>query len=430
MVSGKIMSGMHHRGASASLTAVIMMKLFNTLDDFDFQNKTVLLRVDINCPLTKETLDIEDDNRIRQIIPTVRELLDRGGKVAIIAHQGRPGDWDYAPLDRHAVHLSKYLGKQVRYIDDIVGETAVAEIRALTPGNAVLLKNVRGLPYELDKKSMDEHAKSELVTVLAPLADYYVNDAFAAAHRSQCSLVGFPKVLPSAVGRLMEKELTALQSVFNDPAHPSVFILGGAKFGDSITVIERLLKSGTADWVILVGLSANAFLTARGIKLGERSTKILESELTPETLEAAKALFKEHGERILLPFDVAVEIKGQRRDMMVGDLPIDVPIYDVGKFSVAKFAKVLGPARTIFMSGPAGLIEKEQFCLGTREIMLAMVHSKAFTLIGGGHTVGAAERFGLAEKFSYVSTAGGALETFILGKPLPAIEALKQCRRA
>ena len=148
------------------------------------------------------------------------------------------------------------------------------------------------------------------------------------------------------------------------------------------------------------------------------------------SLEAAKELFKAHGPRILLPFDVAVEISGQRRDMMVGDLPIDVPIFDIGRFSTDKFTKVLSQAHTIFMSGPAGLIEKEQFCLGTKELMTAMVHSKAYTLIGGGHTVGAAERFGLAEKFTYVSTAGGALETFILGKPLPAVEALKKSRCA
>jgi len=406
------------------------MKEFNTLDDFQFENRTVLLRVDINCPLIKETLEIEDDNRIRQIIPTVRELLDKGAKVVMIAHQGRPGDWDFVRLDRHAVVLSRYLGKQVMYVDDIVGPTAEAEIKGLTPGNAILLKNVRDLPYEQEKKSPEDHAKCELVTALAPLADYYINDAFATAHRSQCSLVGFPEVLPSAVGRLMEKELTALQSVFDDPQHPCVFILGGAKFGDSIKVIDRVLSKGTADWVILVGLSANAFLTARGVDLGAPSTKILQNEHNPETLEAAKELFKAHGPRILLPFDVAVEISGQRRDMMVGDLPIDVPIFDIGRFSTDKFAKVLSQAKTIFMSGPAGLIEKEQFCLGTKELMTAMVHSKAFTLIGGGHTVGAAERFGLAEKFSYVSTAGGALETFILGKPLPAVEALKKCRCA
>jgi phosphoglycerate kinase len=196
----------------------IVMKQLRTLDDFQFENRTVLLRVDINCPLTKGTLEIEDDNRIRQIIPTGRELLDKGAKVGIIAHQGRPGDWDFSSLEQHAVHLSRYLGRQVRYVDDIVGAVAQEEIKALTPGNAILLKNVRDLPYEADKKSPEDHAQCELVTALSPLADYYVNDAFAAAHRSQCSLVGFPQVLPSAVGRLMEKELTALGSVFDDPS--------------------------------------------------------------------------------------------------------------------------------------------------------------------------------------------------------------------
>ena len=145
-----------------------------------------------------------------RLIPTLRELTDKGAKVIMLAHQGRPGDWDYCCLDKHATILSRYLGKKVNYVNDIVGEEATSAIRSLTLGNAILLKNVRDLPYELTNKSMDEHAMSELVTKLAPMADYFVNDAFAAAHRSQCSLVGFPKVLPSAVGRLMEKELTAL----------------------------------------------------------------------------------------------------------------------------------------------------------------------------------------------------------------------------
>ena len=143
---------------------------------------------------------------------------------------------------------------------------------------------------------MEEHAKCELVTVLAPLADYFVNDAFAAAHRSQCSLVGFPAVLPSAIGRLMEKEMSALETVFKDPAKRCVFVLGGAKFSDSIKVIDRVLKNGTADWVILVGLSANAFLVARGVNLGEKSTKFLESEFTPETLEAKQTVQRARGE--------------------------------------------------------------------------------------------------------------------------------------
>jgi len=413
----------------ASVLAGDPMKQLNTMDDFDFENRTVLLRVDINCPLSKETLEIVDDNRIRQIVPTVRELMDKRAKIAILAHQGRPGDWDFCCMDKHAAVLSRYLGHEVRYIDDIVGEEAVREIKTLTPGHAILLKNVRELPYELEKKSMSEHAQCELVQVLAPLADYYVNDAFATAHRSQCSLVGFPAVLPSAVGRLMEKELTALSSVFDDPRHPTVFVLGGAKFGDSVKVIERVLSKGTADWIICVGLLANAFLHARGVDLGEESRKLLEPELTEETLASAKRLLAEKGERILLPFDVGVAAEGGRRDVLVGDLPAG-PVYDIGRRSIAKFAKVLDGARTTFMSGPAGLIERDEFALGTKELMEAMATSEAFTLVGGGHTVGAAERFGLAGKFSYVSTAGGALETFVLGKPLPAVEALKACKRA
>ncbi len=402
------------------------MKQFNTLDDFQFEDKTVLLRVDINCPLDKETLKLTDDNRIRHIVPTVRELLDDGAKVVIIAHQGRPGEWDFIDLQQHAECLSKYLCKQVKYVDDILGESALSEIRSLTPGNVIMLKNIRELPYELEKKSAEEHANSELVKTLAPLCDYYVNDAFATAHRSQCSLVGPPCILPSAVGRLMEKELTALSSVFSDTNHPSVFILGGSKFSDAIKVMDRALTSKAADTIILVGLTASAFLVARGVDIGEPSRKALEAELTPETLEAAKKLLRERGEHILLPFDVAVEEDGKRRNLLVGDLPINAPIYDIGKSSIEKFTKVIDPAKTVFMSGPAGLIEKEQFTRGTRDLMTAMAHSHAYTLLGGGHTVGAAERFGMSERFSYVSTAGGALETFILGKPLPAVEALRK----
>jgi len=405
------------------------MKQFNTLDDFDFENRTVLLRVDINCPLNRETFELEDDNRIRQIVPTIRELMDKGGKVVILAHQGRPGDWDFVCLDKHASALSKYLGQEVRYVDDILGEDAISAMKGLPPGRAILLKNVRELPYELGKNSMEEHARCDLVTILAPLADYYVNDAFATAHRSQCSLVGFPVVLPSAVGRLMEKELTALASVFENPRHPCIFILGGAKFGDSLRLIERVIDNGIADRVICVGLCANAFLQTKGIDLGRESSKLLESELTPEVKEAAIRMLKEKGDRILLPADVGVDIGGKRQDVPVEELPSG-PVLDIGRRSMAQFEEVLKNASTIFMSGPAGLIEREEFAEGTKRMLIAMSDSSAFTLVGGGHTVGAAERLGLTSRFSYVSTAGGALETFVLGKPLPAVEALKACRQA
>ncbi|MBC7108132.1 MAG: phosphoglycerate kinase [Methanomassiliicoccales archaeon] len=401
------------------------MKEYNTLDDFDVRHKTVLLRVDINCPLKKDTLEIEDDNRIRQIVPTVRELLSKHAKVVILAHQGRPGDWDFVSLDRHAVVLSKHLGKEVRYVDDLIGEKAINAIRELQSGEAIILKNVRELSYEQEKKSQEEHAKSELVTVLAPLVDLYVNDAFAASHRAHCSLVGFPAVLPSAAGRLMEKELSVLKKLFENPAKPSVFVLGGAKVTDIVAVVTRLISKKIATMVILVGLSANAFLKARGADLGKTNEDALSAGLTQEDLEAAKKLLEEKGEQILLPHDVAIEVDGRRRELLVGDLPSEYPILDIGRASIEKFVKVIHNAKTAFMSGPAGMIEKKEFLLGTKELLTAMATSHAYTVIGGGHTVGVAESLKLADRLSYVSTGGGALETFLMGKPLPAVEALK-----
>lgn len=401
------------------------MKEYNTLDDFDVRHKTVLLRVDINCPLKKDTLEIEDDNRIRQIVPTVRELLSKHAKVVILAHQGRPGDWDFVSLDRHAVVLSKHLGKEVCYVDDLIGEKAINAIRELQSGEAIILKNVRELPYEQEKKSQEEHAKSELVTVLAPLVDLYVNDAFAASHRAHCSLVGFPAVIPSAAGRLMEKELSALKKLFENPAKPSVFVLGGAKVTDIVAVVTRLISKKIATMVILVGLSANAFLKARGVDLGKTNEDALSASLTQEDLEAAKKLLEEKGEQILLPHDVAIEVDGRRRELLVGDLPSEYPILDIGRASIEKFVKVIHNAKTAFMSGPAGMIEKKEFLLGTKELLTAMATSHAYTVIGGGHTVGVAESLKLADRLSYVSTGGGALETFLMGKPLPAVEALK-----
>jgi phosphoglycerate kinase len=401
------------------------MKEFNTLDDFNFKDKTVILRVDINCPLNQKDMTLEDDNRIVQVLPTIRELLEKKAKVVIIAHQGRPGDWDYCPLDQHAKALSVHLGIEVMYVNDLYGEEAKKAIRSMRAGNVIVLRNVRDMECEQEKKTMEEHSRSDLVQNLAPLADYYVSDAFGAAHRAHCSLIGFQAVLPSAAGRLLEKELTALGEVFDQPKRPCVFVLGGSKFTDSIKVIDRVLNKNIADWVILVGLSANALLKARGVDLGQASEEILMKEFTQENLDAARNLLHEKGNKILLPHDVAVDARGERLEIKVGDLPSEYPIMDVGSHSAAKFAKVVHGAGTVFMSGPAGVFEREEFSLGTRELMNAAVSGHAFTVIGGGHTVSAAEKFGLFDRFSYVSTGGGALETYLLGKPMPVVEALK-----
>ena len=402
-----------------------MDKEFNTLGDFDYRDKTVLLRVDINCPLDKKTLVIVNDARIRRIVPTVRELAGKMAKVVMMAHQSRKGGWDFIPLEQHAELLSKHLGMPVQYVDDVIGEKAVEAIKALEPGCVLLLGNVRELDSETAKGDMAKHAEGEIVQTLAPLIDYYVCDAFGAAHRSQCSLVGFEPKVPSASGRLMAKEVYALNAIFGNPRRPSVFILGGAKFGDVSEMIDTVLGNGMADTVILVGLVGNAYLLARGVDIGEASTKILQDELTPENLQAAKDILSKYGQKVLLPVDVAVERDGKRVSVNIGDLPSSEPALDIGDASAEKFRKVIVSSKTCFMSGPAGMIEKDGFEIGTRIMMTAMVDSGGQSVIGGGHTGGAAERFDLADRFSYVSTGGGALETFLLGKPLPVIEALK-----
>jgi phosphoglycerate kinase len=401
------------------------MKDFHTLEDFNFKDKTVLLRVDINCPLDKATLKIINDSRIRRVIPTIRELIGKQAKLVILAHQSRKGKWDFTSLEQHSERLAKHLNYPVKYVDDVMGEEAKKAIRELKSGEVLLLGNVRSIDSETAKLDMFGHAEAELVETLAPLIDYYVCDAFGAAHRSQCSLVGFSLKVPSASGRLMAKELYALSAVFDEPRRPSVFILGGAKFGDASGMIDHVLGSGMADSVILVGLAGNAFLLARGVDIGEASKAVLQEELTPENLQAAKDIMAKYGQRVLLPVDVAVERDGKRVSVNIGDLPSAEPALDIGDASIEKFCKVIMASRTSFMSGPAGMYEKEGFGKGTYELMGAMIESRGQSVIGGGHTVGAADKFDFSDRFSYVSTGGGALETFLLGEPLPVVEALR-----
>ncbi|MCQ2079303.1 MAG: phosphoglycerate kinase [archaeon] len=401
---------------------------YNTLGDMNFKGKRVLLRVDINCPMDKKTLKIINDVRIRAVVPTIRELLGKKAKLVILAHQSRKGKWDFTDLSQHAALLSKNLKTLVKYVDDVLGDEAKAAIEALGEGELLLLGNVRALDSETAKLDMAGHAQGEIVKTLAPLFDCYVCDAFGAAHRSQCSLVGFEDVLPSASGRLMAKEMYALETIFNNPRRPSVFILGGAKFGDVPHMIDRVLSTNTADTVLVVGLAGNAFLMARGVDIGEASKVPLQEELSEENFKKAQDVMAKYGQKIILPVDVAVEKDGKRVSVNIGDMATAGAALDIGDQSIEKFRKVLEVSKTSFMSGPAGMFEKEGFELGTKAIMSAMVDSKGLSVLGGGHTSAAAERFDLADSMSYVSTGGGALETFLLKDPLPVIVALEHSR--
>ncbi|MEM2870684.1 MAG: phosphoglycerate kinase [Thermoplasmata archaeon] len=398
-------------------------KEYLTLDELDVEGKTVLLRVDINSPLDRSTLELASLTRIRSIEPTLRRLLERRARVVILAHQGRKGDWDFCSLEKHATAIRREIGIPVAFVPDLMGERAKEAIKGLKPGAALMLENVRGWEGETAKKTPEEHARSELVTALAPMADFFVNDAFAAAHRSQASLVGFPMVLPSAAGLLLDAEVTAMTKVFRSPRRPFTVVLGGAKFYDATTLISHLLDTGTADRVLLTGLVPMPFLRAEGRSLGGPMEEVVARE--PEAVGAAGEILKKHRERVFLPHGFAMDDGGKRRELGLEELPVERPLLDISSHTAERFAELVRASGTVFVSGPAGLFEKPPFDLGTTILLRAIADSGAYRVAGGGHTTSAIERLGLRQRFDYISTGGGALEEFILGKTLPGLEALR-----
>ena len=398
---------------------------FHTLDDFDVCGRRVLLRIDINSPVDERTLRLEDGSKIGSSVPTIRELLDRGARVAILAHQGRPGDYDFIPLNEHASYLTQYLGRKVKYVDDLLGSYALKMIDGLGDGDAILLKNVRDFPEEQAKKAPEEHAGSKLVKTLAPKFVLFVNDAFGSSHRSHASLVGFTPVLPSAAGRLMEKEVKTLTQVIHHPHRPSTFIFGGTKFADALPIIENLADRSTVDNVLIAGLAGYAYLSILGQNIGSFTEKLVKKDITPEVEEQAKKLFVKHKAKIHLPEDAAVDDGGRRKEYAMANVPQDGAIKDIGSATIRKFCDVVMRSKTVFLSGPPGVFEKDEFSKGTSDLFEAIVSSEAFSVIGGGHSSAAANKLGVKDKFSYVSTGGGALERLMLGREMPAVEALR-----
>jgi len=402
---------------------------FLTIDDFNFKDKTALIRVDFNSPIDPETKKIIDDTRIRVHGETIRELAENGAKVVVLAHQGRPGDPDFIPLRQHAELLGEVLDKPVKYVDDVFGEKAQEAMKKLKRGEILVLDNVRSFANETAKGTPQEHAKQELVRKLAPLADVFVNDAFAAAHRAHVSMVGFTAVLPSVAGRVMERELQALKKVLEKPEKPCVFIMGGAKADDSLEISRYVLTNNIADHVLTGGVIGHVFLVAKGFNLGEPNMKFLEKKGQMGLVPGIRELMKRYPKEIEMPADVAVEVDGERREIAVAEFPTSHPIYDIGTETIKKYIELVGEAKSIVLSGPMGVFENREFMKGTKKLFDAVAASKAFSLVGGGHTVAAVEELKLGEKMSYVSTAGGALIEFLMGKQLPGVIALEKAAK-
>jgi phosphoglycerate kinase len=391
-----------------------------TLDDLAVDGTTVGIRVDINSPLS-ESGGLADDARLRAHVDTLNELLDRGGRVAILAHQGRPGGDEFARLEDHADRLSELLDHPIEYCDATFSADARAAVNLLDDGEAVLLENTRFYSEEYMEFPADEAAETFLVERLAPELDAFVNDAFAAAHRSQPSMIGFPVRVDSYAGRVMERELDVLSNIEDTP-RPRVYALGGAKIADALEVAESVLSRDLADTILTSGMTGNAFLAASGVDIGEPSREaIVDRDAT--AIDQAADLLEEHGEKIRVPEDVAVSRDGEREVVDVADLPVDAPALDVGEATITAYADTFETAGTAILNGPPGVFEQEAFAVGTREIFGAATRAE-YSIVGGGDTAASLRRLGI-DGFDHVSTGGGAALRLLTGGTLPAVEVLK-----
>ena len=394
--------------------------MLRTLDDLDVAGTTVGVRVDVNSPLEAGVL--ADDSRVRAHLDTLSELLDRGGRVALLAHQGRPGGDEFAPLSSHADRLDELLSAPVDYCDATFSAAARDRVRALEDGTCVVLENTRFYSEEYMEFDPERAAETYLVDGLAPVLDVYVNDAFAAAHRSQPSLVGFPPRVPSYAGRVMETELDVLGGIDDSPT-PRVYALGGAKVVDSIDVARSVLERGLADAVLVSGVVGNAFLLADGVQLGAASAHVV-NERSSDAVRRAGDLLDDFAGRIHLPRDVAVGRDGERVELDLRELPAEDAAMDIGAKTVAAYAEVLDDAGTAILNCPAGVFEDERFATGTRDLYEAASRAE-HSIVGGGDTAAALRRLDV-EGFNHVSTGGGAALRMLTGDELPAVEALRR----
>lgn len=397
--------------------------MLRTIDSLgDLTGKQVLVRSDFNVPLKGG--EITDDGRIRAAVPTLRRLLDSGASVVVMAHLGRPGgkvdpEFSLAPV---AKRLSEVLGAPVELAEDVTGPSAKKLAAELQPGEVLLLENVR---YDKRETSKDDAERQELAAEYAQLADLYVSDGFGVVHRKQASVYDVAAILPSAAGQLVFKEIDSLSKVTDNPARPYVVVLGGSKVSDKLGVIANLLHK--ADALLIGGGMAFTFLAAEGYGVGK---SLLESDQL-ETVKGYLAEAKKLGVDIVLPVDVVVapEFAADATPTVVpaDQIPADELGLDIGPESQDLFAKYILGASTVAWNGPMGVFEFESFAGGTKAIAGAMEQTSGFTVVGGGDSAAAVRLLGFdEEKFSHISTGGGASLELLEGKTLPGISILEE----
>jgi phosphoglycerate kinase len=389
-----------------------------TVRDLRVSGQKVLVRVDFNVPQSSDG-SVADDRRIRSALPTLNEILDRGGSLILVSHLGRPTGDPAADrafrMDQVAGRLEDVIGRPVVKVDDTVGPQAQAACSSLAPGRIVVLENVRFNPGE--KKGDVGFAKK-----LAALADCYVNDAFGTCHRDEASMVAVPEQFPPdrrAIGFLVEKELSILDTLLASPKHPYVAVMGGAKVSDKISVIENLLKR--VDKLLIGGAMTYTFLKARGTPVGK-------SKVEADKLDVASRLLDVAGDKLILPVDHLVasrpEAGAETKVVASAEIPEGWFGMDIGPKAIALYSAIINQAGMVIWNGPMGMFEVGLFAAGTRAIAQALADSKAVTAVGGGESAEAVEKFGLADRVSHVSTGGGAFLEALEGKSFNSLKVI------
>ncbi|WP_067957805.1 phosphoglycerate kinase [Nitrosopumilus sp. Nsub] len=389
-----------------------------TLDDFDLDSKTVFLRMDMNCPIDPETGEILGTKRIEEAIVTLESLKD--AKVVIASHQGRVGNNEYTGMHKHAKVIEKLMGREIKYVEDTIGEAAQNAIKNLKKGEILLLDNLRLCAEENYEFTPENAAKTIMVSRLSKLFDLCVLDSFPSAHRSHPSIVGFAQVLPACAGRIVEREVRNLDEMMTVAKAPHVIVLGGSKVPDRLEAIKLLIQNGRADHVLLTGLIGNVFMRAQA-----RIKSPLGIKNEDEVVSKAHSLIGDYPDVFATPVDIAIDKDGERVEMDVREIGKGDKIFDLGPKTVEYYSKLISGAGTVFISGPAGFFEKENFKYGTSEMLNSVANSMATTIVSGGHLTTALKQQGLTDKINHISTAGGALVLYLTGEKLPMIKSLE-----
>ncbi len=390
-----------------------------TLEDLELENRRVFLRVDINTPVHPNTGVLIERARLEEAAMTIGDLSQ--SKVVVASHQGRVGRSDYISLERHADALQSILGKPVKFVPDVFGPEALKEIDELAPGEVLVLDNLRLTAEENQEYKPADAEKTFLVGRIQKHIDACVLDAFSTAHRSSPSIVGFAGLVPTCAGRTVGKELRMLDRIVSVEKGPYVTVLGGAKVNDRLEAIDALIANNRADKVLLCGVVGLVFLKAAGRYNGD-----LKVDGEDKFLLKARQLLDEDSGRFTMPIDVGIKVDGARKNLGVKEVPAQAQVLDIGPKTVEEYEKYIKGAGTVFMSGPPGAFEWDEFSYGTEHLLRAMSSSLATTIVSGGHLSSALRKYSIHEQIDHVSTAGGALVQYLAGKRLPLIDALER----